>query len=276
MTGLAAAPESGTGTTAAAGRPESEPRSGAGSRRGSSPRASALVALGGAVVTTVTNFGIALLLVRAGTATAGVFFAATAVITIVGNSAALGTMTGLTYFLPTVLAGPRPDPRSLIGSALRPVVAASTVAAVVLVGVAVPLASVVADDRTAEVATMVRILALAVPFWAVTVTALGATRGLGSAHPTTVVNNVVRPLAQLLAIGAVVATGPGGSPSLTALALAWAGPVVVGAVIALGAVARLGGLAVPPRPATATGTAPPAPAPAPAPGGRTPPPNREW
>ncbi|MEZ5230834.1 MAG: hypothetical protein R2710_30420 [Acidimicrobiales bacterium] len=70
-----------------------------------STAAASSLALLGAVVTTVANFVIAILVSSSSNALAGVFFTGTAVATILGNSASLGTMTSLVYFLPQALRG---------------------------------------------------------------------------------------------------------------------------------------------------------------------------
>lgn len=199
------------------------------------------VAVVGAVITTIANFATAIIVARAGAAFAGTFFAATAIVTIIGNSTGLGTMTGLVYFMPTVLNEAKPNPRSLMLLALRPVALLSTVAGGLLFLSAGLLSGAVANDSADQIATMLRILALVVPCWALTVGALGATRGLGSMTPTVVVNQVLRPFGQLVLIGIVV--GFDRTPSGSAIAVAWGLPVVAALVVALGWVKRLGGFA---------------------------------
>ncbi len=220
------------------GRPPTEPRPVA----QSSGTATSL-ALVGAIFTTIANFGIAIMVTRAGAAFAGLFFAATAVVTILGNSSALGTMTGLVYFMPTALAPPDPalgpNPRALLSIALRPVVGAGLAVGAALVVVAGPLASLIADDGADQITAMLQILAVVVPCWGVTVSLLGATRGLGSMTPTVVVNQILRPLGQLGLVSVVVATQ--GDPSGRAIAAAWGLPVVAGVGASIFSVWRLGG-----------------------------------
>ncbi len=202
---------------------------------------SAGLALVGSVITTISNFGIALLVARAGATHAGIFFASTAVVTILGNSAGLGTMTGLVYFMPRAMAGTTPNPRALIRIAAQPVIVVSALVGALLYLGASPVAELIADESVASVTTMLRVLAVGVPAWALTVLLLGATRGLGSMTPTVAVNQVFKPLAQLLAVGGIVLVDP--TPSGLALGLAWGVPVVVSAGAALGAVWHLGGFA---------------------------------
>ncbi len=207
---------------------------------GQSAGAASSLAIVGAVVTTIANFAIAYLVSRESAAFAGVFFIATAIITILGNSASLGTMTGLVYFMPVHLGDEGAGPRSLITMALRPVVIASTVAAAALFLIASPVANLVAAERADDVTSMLRILAVAVVPWALTVSVLGATRSLGSHVPTVLVSQVVRPGLQLLALGVLLLRG---DPSIWAVGLAWTVPVFIGAVLAFGYVGRLGGWA---------------------------------
>jgi O-antigen/teichoic acid export membrane protein len=203
------------------------------------------------VVTTAANFGIAILVGRAGAAFAGVFFAATAIVAILGNSAGLGTMTGQVYFMAHALAGPEPNPRSLLTIALRPVAAAGVATAGLLVIGAGPIAAVIAPAQSSEIAAMLRLLALTVPAWAITVTLLGATRGLGSMTPTVAVNQLLKPLSQLLSVGVVFAIDP--TPTGLAVAAAWGWPVLAAAAAALVAVRRLGGFVGRGRPALVPG-----------------------
>lgn len=216
----------------------SDPDGGGGAPSPSSGRATGL-AMVGAAAATAANFGIALLVAGSSTTLAGLFFATTAVVTIAGNSAALGTMTGLTYFLPTALAAEEPNPRSVLRLALGPVAAVSAVAATALAAVAGPVAEVIAAANAEDVTTMLRVLAVGVPAWALTTSVLGATRGLGSIVPTVVVNQVVRPLGQLVGIGGVVLLAD--EPTPVAVAVAWLLPVLLGAVLAVAATVRLGG-----------------------------------
>ncbi len=200
--------------------------------------ATSLAAIG-AVVTTATNFGIALLLALEGTATAGVFFAATALATISGNSATLGSHTALVYFAPTVAQVDRPGYRQLLKIALTPVLVVATVLAVVGVAASGALGAAISSDQPDGLAQMIRIVSIAVPAWAITTALAGATRGLGTMTPTSVITQIGRPGGQLVGVAAVVLTG---NASPTALALAWAVPVILGAVAAVWWTIRLGGL----------------------------------
>ncbi len=203
-----------------------------------STAAASSLALMGAVVTTIANFVIAVLVSSSSNALAGVFFTATAVATILGNSASLGTMTGLVFFLPQATSGDRPNPRALIALAMRPVIVLSIALGVTLLVVAGPFSRLVSDDAAVELTAMLRVFAVVVPAWAVTQGLLGATRGLGTMGPTVGVGQVLRPGGQILLLGMLYWRG---DPSATAIAIAWTLPVLVGLAVAVLAVARLGG-----------------------------------
>ncbi|MEM7341619.1 MAG: oligosaccharide flippase family protein [Actinomycetota bacterium] len=198
------------------------------------------LALLGAVVTTVANFGLALLVARAGAETAGVFFAATAVITIAGNTCSLGTMTAFVWSLPEATQGSNPNLRRLVLSTALAVTLVGAGAGLALTAMADPAGRAIAGSSGDDVATMLRLLAVVVPFWALTVSLLGATRGLGSMTPTVVVNQVLRPLGQ---VGAVTVVVLAGWTSAQSLALAWGVPVVLAAGATVAATAQLGGFA---------------------------------
>lgn len=211
----------------------------AGKKTQSMGQASGL-AMVGAVLTTIANFGIAYLVNRHSNQFAGMFFVATAVATILGNSSCLGTMTGLVYFLPQTLDGEQQNPRDLIFKALRPVLVVATTVALCIAVLAGPFAELISKDGdTSGLASMLRILAFAIVPFALTVTLLGATRGLGSVTPTVVVNQLLRPGGQLALLGVVLLSD---EPDPTVVAVAWTVPVLVGLVVAAGAVTRLGGL----------------------------------
>lgn len=192
----------------------------------------------GTVITTVANFAIAFLVSIDGAEVAGVFFVATAIVTILGNSSALGTMTSMVFFMPRVLGDDAPNPRSLLVLSLVPVVLLSMLASVSLIVAAPTLSELVADNRAAEVASMLRVLAMAIVPWALTLNLMGATRALGSHTPTVLVTQVVRPGLQIVVLGLLFGFG---DPTPVSIAVGWGVPVVVGGVMAMAAVHRMGG-----------------------------------
>ncbi len=203
-----------------------------------STAAASSLALAGALITTVANFVIAVLVSSSSNALAGVFFTATAVATILGNAASLGTMTGLVYFLPQALHNDQPNPRALVALALRPVVALSVGLGLALLAVAGPFSRLVSDDAAGDLASMLRVFAVVVPTWAITQALLGATRGLGTMGPTVGVGQVLRPGGQIMLLGVLFWLG---DPSAVAIAIGWSVPIVIGLGVAVTSVARLGG-----------------------------------
>lgn len=197
------------------------------------------LAMVGAVITTIANFAIAILVTRISRDFAGVFFVATAVTTILGNSSCLGTMTGLVYFLPQAVDADAPNPRDLILKALRPVLALSTTVALSVGLLAPQVAQILSKNSSPDdLTTMLRILAIAIVPFALTVTLLGATRGLGSVTPTVLVNQVLRPGGQIILLGLVLLRD---DPSARLVAIGWTLPVIGGFLLALKMTAKLGG-----------------------------------
>ncbi len=219
-------------TNAASRRPQQKAQS--------SATASTLAVLG-AITTTVANFLIAWLVTRESTRAAGVFFTATAAISIAGNASSLGTQTGVIYFLPRALDA-RVGAGHVVWKALAPVLVLSTMAAALLVLGAPALAAIIADGD-ADFATIVRVGAIAVPGFAASVTLFGAARGLGTMTPTVLLGQVVRPGLQIAAMLVLFVTD---TASATSLALAWAVPVLISAIGAFATVRRLGGLDISP------------------------------
>lgn len=199
------------------------------SRKNQSSAVASGLALVGAIVTTLANFGLAALVLIPGREFAGRFFAATALITILGTASSLGTMTGLVYFMPQALE--TKNPRSLLAASLKPVLIFSVGLGLILAVTAQFFGSD-ADHRS------IRALAIIVPALALSSNLLGATRGLGTMSPTVLINQIMRPFLQLVFIGGLFLLG---DPSQLAVAVAWGAPIVLGAVVAIVAVHRLGG-----------------------------------
>lgn len=200
-----------------------------GSRKNQSSAVASGLALVGAVVTTLANFGLAALVLIPGRDFAGRFFATTALITILGIASSLGTMTGLVYFMPQALDAK--NPKSLLTASLRPVIAFS-VGLGLMVALAAQFLSSDADESS------LRALAIVIPALALSTNLTGATRGLGTMLPTVLINQIMRPFLQLIFIGGLFLVG---DPSQLAVAVAWGAPIVIGTVAATIAVKRLGG-----------------------------------
>lgn len=189
--------------------------------------------LAGAAAAAVAGFAFTAVVARGlDPAEAGAFFAATTVFGIGLTVAKLGTSTGLVYWLARLRAAGVPRPlRRCLRLAAGPVLVASLVVGGVMF-VAAPVLA------TATGTAPLRVLAVLLPFAALSDTLLAATRGYRAMAPTVVVEKLVRPLLQLLlllgALGAAAAAGAairdGGTT--TAVTLAWAVPYLATALLA--------------------------------------------
>lgn len=205
----------------------------------SSVLASAMALLG-AAITMAATFGIARLVSSTEIlGDAGVFFLTTTVISIVGTSTAFGTQVGLVYFMPGVLEDATPNPRGLCRVALGPVALASGLSAVAVFALAGVMGDLFGGDQSADVSAVLRLLAPTIPAWSLTNGLLGGTRGLGTQTPTTVIQQIGRPLLQIVGLLGVMIFG-----ELTprSIALAWGIPVVLAAIASFGSLVALGGL----------------------------------
>lgn len=168
--------------------------------------------LAGAVLSTLSGFGLVLVVTRSvAPDTAGRFFAATAVFLVALAAAGLGTDTGLARF---VLRDDRPDAvRALVRTAALPVLLTACVLALAI-GTWWP------DTRA---------LMWALPLAAATDLCLAAVRAHALFRATVVVDRIVRPAVQILFVGVALAAGLPGA----GLATAWAAAYVVSALLAL-------------------------------------------
>ena len=187
---------------------------------------SSAVALIGTAVGSVANFAVLLVVTAAyGQTLFGIFSAVTALFQLSGVLFRLGAEIGATYMIAREEPEDRPaTARAQLLVALVPVVLISV--AVMLVGLlgADPVASILAEPADeADYASMLRIIAVALPFATIGEVLLGASRGFGSMNPTVVASNFGRQGGQLLTVGlaAVLTDSP------QALAVAWAAPYIV-------------------------------------------------
>lgn len=160
----------------------------------------------------------------------GLFFGAVAAFMIVATAMKLGVETALVFVIAQLRSRGAVDqiPR-VLRSGLVPVVAASVMAAVVLYLLASRVADVfVEPDEIDDFAGVLRVLAIFVPAWSVSLSLLGATRGTGTMVPTAIGLQLVQPALQIG--GALVAALAGWD--LVALAWVWALPLIVTSAIA--------------------------------------------
>jgi O-antigen/teichoic acid export membrane protein len=146
--------------------------------------------------------------------------------------AELGADTGIVRFLARYrVLGRTRDLRPLATAvALGPVIAGGVVLAVVVLGVAGPLARVLFEPaHQHEGTTLIRVFAVFLPFATGTTVAMAGTRGLGTMRPFVRVQNMGIPTLRLASLLLVVTFGSG----MVAVGLAWGLPVALGFVAAL-------------------------------------------
>ncbi len=206
----------------------------------------------GAVVYGASNFLVLVVLNRAlGVDDAGVVVVAIALFNLVAVITGLGCTTGLVRTISRLRAIDEPERiPATIRVALRPVTAVSVVAAVLVAVTAPALAEVLADgDTVAEVASVLRAMAVFLPAAAVHTVVIQGTRGFDTMRPLVFIERIGRAVALPLVVGLAAAldTGPRGA------GVAWAATNAVALVFSLralrrrvdGAVARSGRAAVP-------------------------------
>jgi len=121
----------------------------------------------------------------------------------------LGTNTGLVYFLARCrsLGQTRAIP-AYFRAALRPVLVTATAMAIGLFVLAPQIAGVTTPHHVEQTADYLRVLALFVPFVGLENVALAATRGLGAMRANATVEQLVRPVLQVvLVVGAISLSG---------------------------------------------------------------------
>jgi O-antigen/teichoic acid export membrane protein len=169
----------------------------------------------GAVAVVTTTLGMTVLVTRGfSPAVAGAFFTATSLFLILESISGLGADSGLVYFIARLRStGGSRQIGGMLRSAVVPVAIASSLAAAVLIVFAHPLASAMLAGRArggtslGAVADALRVLALALPFAALTDILLGATRGYRDMRPTVVIDRTARSCLQLFAALIAAATG---------------------------------------------------------------------
>ena len=196
----------------------------------SAARGSALNLVGAVTAAVVSFVTIGFITNNYGTTGSGLFFTAAAVFTIAANGARLGGESGLTFFVSRFrAAGEQGALRSLVGTAVGATFAASAALGVVGVLGAPALADLLTEtaDNARTMTTMIRILAVAVPSFALSQVLFGATRGYGTMRPSVMTGQIFRPLAQMALVLLAIAV----SSEIWPLAGAWAAASVVTAVL---------------------------------------------
>ncbi len=185
--------------------------------------------LAGALIFGLTNLVVTLLVThRLDQSDAGVFFGVTSVFLIATSVGALGTNTGLVYFIARSRAAGRahlvPD---YFRVASRPVVAVGFCMAITLFVFAPWIADRTNASHSQEAVAYLRACALLVPLAGLENVSLAATRGLGTMRPNAMVEQIGRSLLQVCCIALAVI-----APTRWGVGLAWSLPYLPAAVIA--------------------------------------------
>lgn len=185
--------------------------------------------LAGSLVNAASAFVVVALLTNSlGATRAGVLLAVTNIALLLASLLKLGAEHGSVYALAGGTAAA--ERWGVVAAAVVPPGALSLIAATGMAVAAAPLADLLLGDRSH--AGLLIVASVAVPPFIVGQVLLGATRGLGTMAPTVRWGQIVRPLAQLVAVGAGLVLGAGDA-TLVAL---WSVPVWV---LPLGASAEL-------------------------------------
>lgn len=176
-----------------------------GSRDGRSLRRAArgsVLNLTGSVVTGVAAFAMTVAVTRLATPTeAGIFFSATSLFILASNLGRLGTNTGLVYFLSGARArGLGAQAGAYMRVAAQPVLVVALGMALALFFAADALGSLLSPERAEEFAHYMRLMAPFVPLAAVANLAIAGTQGLGTMKVYAAIDQVVKPVLQLVAV----------------------------------------------------------------------------
>ena len=191
----------------------------------------------GAGVSAATTVAVTVLVTREfSKPIAGAFFTAISAFLIVEAVASLGANVGLVYFIARLRSfGEERRIPTIVRAAVIPVIVASILLTMFMLGVAEPLAKVLLSGHLGKsgavsapaVAQSLRALALTLPFAALLDTYLGVGRGYRDMRPTVAVDKVGRSVVQLAGVAIAVVAG-----SAALLAPLWALPYVPAAAIA--------------------------------------------
>ncbi|HVQ86808.1 MAG TPA: oligosaccharide flippase family protein [Actinomycetes bacterium] len=184
--------------------------------------------LAGAVAAAILGILVSIAIGRSLTkADAGIYFASTALVLIAASVARLGTPVGLVYWIARLRTLDRNDQLgSVLKVALAPVVGLSVLLSV-LVLVTAPWLSDHLLGGSGTATSLVRVLAVFLPFVVLSDVLLGATRGFGTMRPTALIDRMSRPSLQLVLILAAASLA-----GLVAVGAGWALPYVITSIVA--------------------------------------------
>lgn len=161
--------------------------------------------LAGALVSGVSAFALAAVVTNGHSkAEAGAFFTITALFLLLTNIGQLGTNTGVVYFISRARgAGSLRNARTYMRLGIRPVVVVGVVLAVGMWVWAEPIATLMFDGTLdGSATTSIRWLAPFVPLAAILNVSLSGTRGLGTMKANATLDQLARPMLQLILVGA--------------------------------------------------------------------------
>jgi O-antigen/teichoic acid export membrane protein len=195
-----------------------------------------VLSLGGAAVSALASFLVVVVITRgANKIDAGKLFSATSLFVIAESLCALGTATGLVYFIARTRALGRGDQvRRALRIALPPVIGVSVIVASVACILAPTIATVISNGSDHTLIIYIRVLAMFLPFAVLFDVLIAGTQGFHTMTPTVILDRIGRPTLQLVLVGGALALG-----SVWLLPVAWAAPYAVGVMTVAAAVARL-------------------------------------
>lgn len=195
-----------------------------------------LLSLGGSAFSAVLSFFLIVIVTRGVDQTsAGVLFSTTSVFLILEGLCALGTTTGLVYFIARLRAKNQFDAvPAVLRTALVPVVVISVLTAVALVLLAPQLAQYIASESDELAVVLLRVMALLLPVAVAHDVLLAASQSYHTMLPTVTLERIGRPLLQV--VGVTVAILVGVPETLTA---GWFAAYLVTASLAIWWVRRL-------------------------------------
>ena len=195
-----------------------------------------LLNLVGAAGTGILTFALVTVLTRGlGPASYGAFVSAMGIFTVLSNTAELGADTGLVRTIARLRALDRVrDIRKTVYVAVIPPLVVGTLFAVAMWVWAPQLAHIFGKGKGSDqIAEFARWMAPFLPAGGVVLVLLSGTRGFGTMVPTVAVDRIGRPFVQVaLALALIVAAGVHHA-NHGLIALSWAVPQLIGAVIGL-------------------------------------------
>jgi O-antigen/teichoic acid export membrane protein len=190
----------------------------------------------GAAVAAILNVAFVVVVVRSYPAhEAGALFAAISLFLIALAIVEVGVDQAFVRDISRAAATGEVDVDGVLRAGLLTIALASVAACGVGWWSAGPLSHLLGQSNE-DVATMLRVFALALPIAATYELILAATRGHGTLRSTVLIERLARPTAQPIAVAAVIAIG---HPELPGLAAAWLAPYIPALVVAAIALRRL-------------------------------------